>query len=560
MNQKTILRSVLAAVLSLVATAATAHDFEVNGIFYKYNGDGTVSVTYKGDQSYSYDDEYAGDVVIPSSVTYSGTEYPVTSIGLYAFANCSSLTSVYIPNSVTSIGESTFQYCKNLTSVTIPNSVTSIGNYVFYDCNSLISVTIPNSVTTIGENAFNGCSGLTSVTIPNSVTSIGEGAFYYCSSLYSVSIGTSVASIGSDAFNGCYINILYYNAEDCADIKENDYVFQFWGSVIIGKDVKRVPDYLFYKSYPLQVVSQSVTPPACGENAFSSDGYNGKLYVPSEGVFSYQFADGWSKFSSINGIEKPITGITLSESNLTLKVKDVKTISATITPADATIPDAYYWTSSNNNVAIVKMDYDDNYNWVPFITAVAEGTAVISAISYDGGDVVATCNVTVKSNKATSISLSATELKIAKNGTATLTYTILPEDVEVKTAEWIVSDESILIYKVNDDGSILIGGKSEGTATVTARTTDGSNLEATCVVTVGATGVEGVETSAARIYSANGNIIIAAAEDGEAAVYDYTGRLIKSVSVVAGDNTAVPVMPGCYIVRTGVKTQSVVVK
>ncbi|MDD7726248.1 MAG: hypothetical protein PUJ24_11450, partial [Bacteroidales bacterium] len=75
-----------------------------------------------------------------------------------------------------------------------------------------------------------------------------------------------------------------------------------------------------------------------------------------------------------------------------------------------------------------------------------------------------------------------------------------------------------------------------------------------------ATGVEGVDAAAARIYTANGNIIIAATEDGEAAVYDFTGRLIKSVPVVAGDNTTVPVMPGCYIVRTGVKTQSVVVK
>ena len=75
-----------------------------------------------------------------------------------------------------------------------------------------------------------------------------------------------------------------------------------------------------------------------------------------------------------------------------------------------------------------------------------------------------------------------------------------------------------------------------------------------------ATGVEGVDSAAARIYSANGNIIIAAAEDGEAAVYDFTGRLIKSVPVIAGDNTAVPVTPGCYIVKSGTTTQSVVVK
>ena len=60
--------------------------------------------------------------------------------------------------------------------------------------------------------------------------------------------------------------------------------------------------------------------------------------------------------------------------------------------------------------------------------------------------------------------------------------------------------------------------------------------------------------------SADGNIIIAAVEDGEAAVYDFTGRLIKSVPVASGNSTAVPVTPGYYIVKTGTKTQSVVVK
>ena len=244
-----------------------------------------------------------------------------------------------------------------------------------------------------------------SVSIPNSVTSIGDFAFANCSGLKTI----------------------FYNAENCADVTANSEVFGLWTSnlnIIIGKDVKKMPNYLFYSlgKAPARVISHSVNPPTCGENTFNSMAYSAKLYVPSEAVFSYQFADVWSKFVSINGLDKPITGITLSESDVTIKVNETKTITATITPADATIPDAYYWTSSNSDVATV----DDNGK----VTAVAEGTAVISAISYDGGDVVATCNVTVKSNKATSITLNATELKIAKNATATLTYTILPEDAE----------------------------------------------------------------------------------------------------------------------------------
>ena len=137
------------------------------------------------------------------SITSVAIGNSVTSIGNYAFYQCSGLTSVTIPNSVTSIGERAFQSCSGLTSITIPNSVTSIGENAFYGCSGLTSVTIPNSVTSIGFGAFSGCSGLTSVTIPNSVTSIGGYAFWGCSGLTSVTIPNSVTSIGDYAFQNC---------------------------------------------------------------------------------------------------------------------------------------------------------------------------------------------------------------------------------------------------------------------------------------------------------------------------------------------------------------------
>ena len=110
------------------STSALAYDVVIDGICYNLNSeDKTAEVTY-GEENYS------GEVVIPSSITVEGKEYTVASIGSSAFAWCSDLTSVTIPNSVTSIGESAFRECSSLTSVTIGNSVTSIGYEAFYFC------------------------------------------------------------------------------------------------------------------------------------------------------------------------------------------------------------------------------------------------------------------------------------------------------------------------------------------------------------------------------------------------------------------------------------------
>ena len=79
----------------------------------------------------------------------------------------------------------------------------TIGYKAFFDCTSLTSVTIPDSVTSIGNIAFAGCTSLTSVTIGDRVTSIGKHTFYLCIRLTSVTIGDSVTTIGNGAFVGC---------------------------------------------------------------------------------------------------------------------------------------------------------------------------------------------------------------------------------------------------------------------------------------------------------------------------------------------------------------------
>ena len=160
----------------------------VGGIWYNFNNANyTAEVTYKGSSPNQYKG-YSRSIVIPSSVSYSGTTYSVTSIGYDAFSGCSGMTSIEIPNSVTNIGSYALYGCSGLTSVTIPNSVTSIGNEAFSYCSDLTSIAIPNSVTSIGNDAFLACLGLTSVTMGNGVSSIAYGAFSGCENLKEIRV------------------------------------------------------------------------------------------------------------------------------------------------------------------------------------------------------------------------------------------------------------------------------------------------------------------------------------------------------------------------------------
>ncbi len=200
--KRSIILLTLIALLSVVS--AYADSVLIGGLFYNIDYLHGTTATVTSPNYRLGVEEYSGDITIPTEVTYNQRTYPVTSIGWRAFAGCTGLTSITIPNSVTSIGEKAFYSCTGLTSITIPNSVTSIGKYAFDGCTSLTSITIPNSVTSIGEKAFYSCTGLTSVSIGNGVTSIGDYAFSGCTGLTSVTIGNSVTSIGEYAFEDCW--------------------------------------------------------------------------------------------------------------------------------------------------------------------------------------------------------------------------------------------------------------------------------------------------------------------------------------------------------------------
>ena len=241
---------------------------------------------------------------------------PVTSIGVYAFWNCRSLTKVTIPEGVTSIKDSTFRYCISLTEVNIPKSVETIGDEAFQFCDSLTEVTIPEGVTSIGVYAFKFCNSLTEVTIPEGVTSIGDGAFESCRSLTEVTISEGVTSIGGSAFQSCSSLTKATIPEGVTSIRGS--VFEGCSSlreVTIPKSVTSIESHAFYNCGALATVYYGGTQGDWDALKKNISEYNTPL-LNANIICAIQESNGFAY--TVTGDEATITGYTGSAENIVI--------------------------------------------------------------------------------------------------------------------------------------------------------------------------------------------------------------------------------------------------
>ncbi len=140
-----------------------------------------------------------GRVEIPSTLGL----LPVTGIAEGAFSQNHAVTEVVVPEGVTSIGDYAFNDCTSLASVSLPSTLKTIGKSAFYTCGALTKVDLPAGLTSIGDYAFFGCISLTSVSIPGTVQEWGAASFAYNYKLEKVTIGAGVAEVPERAFRDC---------------------------------------------------------------------------------------------------------------------------------------------------------------------------------------------------------------------------------------------------------------------------------------------------------------------------------------------------------------------
>lgn len=206
---------------------------------------------------------------------------------------------------------------------------------------------------------------------------------------------------------------------------------------------------------------------------------NGLITAKKKGTatITVTATDGSGKSASCAVIVKqPVTGIQITPNGFTLVKGDVKDLKANVSPADADNPDVI-WTSSNTNIAAVSSKGQ--------VTAVNEGSCVITATCKDNASISASCTIVVGTPVA-SVALAPNRASMNTGETILITASVLPTNASNKGIIWS--------WESKDGASIIltngaVKAMKAGTVTVTAKAADNSGKSATCTITITGTAI-----------------------------------------------------------------------
>ena len=416
-------------------------------------------------------------VSLPDSITGMGTEI---------FSGCTSLSSVKLPNKRVNIMSSTFEGCTSLTEITLPDTVTTIQDHAFKNCTALKTINWSKSITDIQSYAFENCDALTKLDIPNTVTNIGTGAFYECGGFTDIAVPNSVKSLGSRAFENCDALAKVSISHSVTSMGEKAfYDCDALTDVKLGTGITQIPTSCFEHCDALPSVVLPYRVSKVGDNAFKNCVALTEITIPratnsiSTSAFSYPakmtvygisgtYAETFANQQGMKFVNKAVkaTNVVLDKTELTLNRGMKYSLTMTVTPA--TFTDKVSWKSTNVDVAAIAEDGT--------VTAKGAGQATIKVTV---GEVSATCKVNVV-QPVTSIYLNKTALEMTALDTYQLQASVYPSEANNKEVSWESSDEKVATVDKNG----LVQAKEKGTAVITAKAKDGSEVSRSCKVTV----------------------------------------------------------------------------
>lgn len=450
-------RIILSLLLTVIAVAGWGQEFTIDKINYVVTGDNTCSVL--GAES-----DIAGDIVIPSNVTYDNKDYAVKKIDVGAFMS-TNINSAVVSEGITTIGAYAFHACPNLQSVTLPSSLNEliwelvpdrttslylltskfknnsqiddmeVANCLGFNiCDEMtddglaildhkvvgyignnepgFSVNVPEGITAIGSIVFRG-TNLTSITLPSTLETIGSSAFENCKSLTSIVIPEGTSSIRDFAFSGCSslkdvtikgqnVEIGYYVFEDCPNIKN--------------------------------ITLYSMILPHSSNLGMLGEVYlNATLYVPDFCVDKYERTSPWQGFGHYVGIEIPGLHRTSADNINYILLDDSKT-------GWVTSVNPYY---AGDIVIPNSIIYEDKTYYVKGIFEVAfAGSNCTSVVVSEGITTIGMFSF-ISCPKLTSVTLprSLTEIVISGNRYINPTHAYIQRDKFINRSN-IADDEA----------------------------------------------------------------------------------------------------------------------
>lgn len=460
--------------------------------------------------------------------------------------------SMTIPSTVIEISENSFENCDKVTAVDIPTSVKTISSGAFRFCDNLVSVALHDGLETIGEDAFHFCRKLSDITLPSTLKTIGSEAFVTCN-FETMHIPASVTSIGGNPFHGTkeftpLTPTSITVAESNPNYKSVDGVlYDKGGKTLIcwpnGKEftsllpeIEQIGNYAFCGCQYIENVVLPESTTIIGKEVFSGSKIK-TVNIPENVVSIGDAAFEWC--GDLMSIEIPdqVTAINpnsflsckaLTEIWLGKGIEDIK--SGAFRFCDG-IKEIY----SKNSVpptATASLAFDG----VPRTATVYVPMKSVEA--YKNAPIWKEFNIVgYVFDKVEGIELDKIEMSLEVGESQQLTATVTPDDAAEKSVAWSSSNENVAI--VDQDGNVT--AKAQGTAVITATTTDGSDLSASCNVSV--TDPAGVDT----LYI-----------DEDALVGVFTASGVKVYSgKFSGWNRA---DKGLYIVRTAEKTFKTIIR